>query len=319
MSQQIGQLRFQNKAQCVADISTTQTLTGTTTSQTGQEESTSFKDLLITPAGGSFSTDTDYYLHIAIPQDINYTSTFNIKLVKGQGSQSYQFLKQVTITRGGSGDFVHDVALYEDNDHKVRAMIPLQYQDGITTEKNALYVRILNGTSRDRQFYLGTGLKAYNSTDHVNMVQVAESWRMESTDNFGTFDVVFRPVETDFTGILVEMQRSTEDYAIQTTVTAQDGTTTIQYGRTLDTSKVQVTLQSMRNLVGNLGTLERIGVWGHPGTIMAVNSEFICIGPSGYYEEDVVPITSLGIVATSYKDNFTVDYVTDGSDTEGGK
>ena len=42
---------------------------------------------------------------------------------------------------------------------------------------------------------------------------------------------------------------------------------------------------------------------------MTINGEEIRIGPSGYYELlDIIPITSIGIVADSWDDNWTIDY-----------
>lgn len=123
--------------------------------------------------------------------------------------------------------------------------------------------------------------------------------------------MVFRPVEEGFTGILLEMVRTPEDYDIQRTT--PDG---IEYGRKVDATKTKVTLYSLNNLVSNMfrgGTLERIGIWSHPGLTMAINGEEIKVGPSGFYECDVVPVKSVAIVApdNDFTNNFTIDYTYD--------
>ena len=82
--------------------------------------------------------------------------------------------------------------------------------------------------------------------------------------------------------------------------------------RNVDISKVTNTkLYNLKNLVSSVhngGSLTRIGVWGHPGLTLAIDGEEIHVGASGYYEEDVLPISSLGIVANDYLDNWTLDY-----------
>ena len=42
---------------------------------------------------------------------------------------------------------------------------------------------------------------------------------------------------------------------------------------------------------------------------MAINGEEIRVGASNYYELDnILPVTSLGIVADGYDDQFSIDY-----------
>jgi hypothetical protein len=55
-------------------------------------------------------------------------------------------------------------------------------------------------------------------------------------------------------------------------------------------------------------------VWGNYGLRMAVNGEEIRIGPTGYYEMDLLPIYRLGIAPQWDSNNqnssdFTVDYL----------
>lgn len=318
MAYQVGQAQFEGHGY-VTQITPT---VGTVQISTSEESanSTGFKDVIITPSGG-FDVDTDYYLSLSIPRDINYASTFNIKLVKSQdlSSQSYQFIKQVTALQGGNATYVHPVALYcadgvTNDEDDVRAMIPRQWTSNPTsTILGDLYYNNVNGTN---YYYLGTGYASYVSTDKVNLVQLSESWRTEDSGSYATFDMVFRPVESGFTSILLEMVRSTEDYAIQRTVFDSSGNTVTEYGRIVDTDRLSVTMGTLTNIVTSISgeiPLNKIGVWGHPRLLMSVNGEEIRIGPSGYYEEDVIDVSSLGIVSfdNDYGAAWTLDYTYD--------
>lgn len=307
MSKNIGQYRYSGSG-CVTSM--TYTPEYQSVSSTGDGSGSNFQDLVIVPSS-EFSRGSDYYVRLEIPQDMNYDLQFNVKLIKKQDNtnQVYQFLKNVSIVRGGTGENVYNVALYEKSDGSVAAMIPLEYKPGITTQRDALYYDAEDANKDNYLYYLGTGgLNGYNATTKVNFLSVVASWKQENTVNYGVFEMVFRPVEDGFTGILLEMVRTPEDYDIQRTT--PDG---IEYGRKVDATKTKVTLYSMNNLVNEMfrgGTLDRIGVWSHPGLTMAVNGEEIKVGPSGFYECDVVPIKSLGIVAPNndFTNNFTVDY-----------
>lgn len=303
MAYQIGQIRFTGSG-CVSTVNSTisyqQVSMGDSTSGA---TSTSFQDVLITP-DNAFVKNRDYYLSISIPQDMNYDMNFNLKIIKKENNttQVYQYLKNITINRGGSGENVYSVALYEKSDGNVAAMIPLPYRSGELNTKDYIYYNSTNDA-----YYLGNGGTSYTRTYNFNDLSVVASWRQETGENYGVFEMIFRPVEDSFEGILLEMVRTAEDYNIQRS--SPDGTT--EYGRKVDINKVKYTLYELSNLVDQMNrdrTLSRIGVWGHSGLIMSVNGEEIRIGPSGYYELDAVPVESIGIVARDWNDNWTIDY-----------
>ena len=311
---QIGQLRYSGSG-CVSDVASSVSHQNVSiNSGTVNEEGSYFQDVVISP-NTAFVKDRDYYLSIKIPQDMNYTLTFNIKLIKSEDNINnvYQYLKNITIERGG-GDTsnIYNVVLYEKSDGSVAAMIPLEYSPGGINTKDYIYY-----DSQNDYYYLGNGGTSYTRTYNYNDLSMMASWREELGDNFGVFELVFRPVEDSFTGILLEMVRTAEDYNIQ----RSDGT----YGRIIDLTRVEYTLYSLNNLVDLMNkdrTLSRIGIWSHPGLMMAINGEEIKIGPSGYYELDAVPVESIGIVATGWKDNWTIDYQYDndaeiGTESEG--
>lgn len=311
---QIGQLRYSGSG-CVSGVASSVSYQNVSINGgTVNEEGSYFQDVVISP-NTAFVKDRDYYLSIKIPQDMNYTLTFNIKLIKSEDNINnvYQYLKNITIERGG-GDIsnIYNVVLYEKSDGSVAAMIPLKYSPGGINTKDYIYYDSQNG-----RYYLGNGGMSYTRTYNYNDLSMMASWREELGDNFGVFELVFRPVEDSFTGILLEMVRTAEDYNIQ----RPDGT----YGRIIDLTKFEYTLYSLNNLVDLMNkdrTLSRIGIWSHPGLMMAINGEEIKIGPSGYYELDAVPVESIGIVATGWKDNWTIDYQYDndaeiGTESEG--
>lgn len=301
----IGQYRFRGTGTCVTTVPSSKSYKNVSMSGSVDVNDTSFRDIRINTSSAMIR-NTDYYLYIKIPQDMNYNLTFNIKLTKQEaqgGTEEYQFLKQITIPRGGSATNVYNVALYETSDKNVRAMIPNTYVAGQRNIKDEIYYDAVS-----EKYYLGNGNTTYTETSNYNDIAMTASWIHQTGDYYGYAEIVFRPVEDMFSEITVEMVRTAEDYNIQTTDSSGD---TI-YGRFIALDDFEYTLYSLTNLVNEInpnGTLYRIGVWSHPGLLMSVNGEEIRVPNSGYYELDgILAIESLGIVATDYKDNFSIDY-----------
>lgn len=298
---QIGQIRYTGSG-CVDPVSTNPPTYQSISISGGTSESSSYKDVLISPQQ-AFIKDHDYYFSISIPQDMNYDMEFDLKLIKSEDNVNtvYQYLKKISIGRGGTGENVYTVVLYEKSDGEVAAMLPLTYQYGSQNTKDAIYYNASNG-----QYFLGNGDKTYTRTYNFNDIAMVASWKEETGVNRGTFELIFRPVEDNFTGILLQMTRTPEDMNIQ----HPDGS----FGRQVDLDNVIFTLYELTNQVNNInrdGILSRIGIWSHPGLLMAINGEEIRVGPSGYYELDnVIDIESVGIVApnNSWIDNWTLDY-----------
>lgn len=313
-SYQIGQIRY-NGSGCISELSSNIGYQDVSVGGAGAT-ATSFKDVVITPAT-EFLKNRDYYLRIQIPQDMNYDLSFNIKLIKKKDNltQVYQFLKPITILRGGTGENVYNVALYEKSNGEVAATIPQDYDPSIPSVKDMLYYNKANS-----KFYLGLSGGRYQSNyAKYNNIAMLAAWKEKTGENYGVFELVFRPVEDSFNQILIEMIRTAEDYNIQRI----DETGKIEFGRKVDINKIKdkYQLYLLENLVGRMnegGNLSRIGVWGHPGLMMSINGEEIKVGPSGYYELDALPISSLGIVARNYMDNFTIDYEYDTEIEKGG-
>ena len=314
MSNSIGQYRFQGTGSCVTAVDSSKQYVSTATVGTGEGTSTSFQDIMIV-SSAALQQNQDYYLYVKVPQDLNYDMTFNIKLTRSDttgsdASEVYQFLASVTIPKGGSGNNVYTVALYDtgqddgEGNDIVSAMIPLQYSAGSANTQGLLYYDAATG-----KYYVGNGGTSYTETIRYNDVSLGASWLHEVGSNYGYAELVFRPVESGFSRIVLEMVRTAEDYNIQGV--ADSGETI--YGRYIPLDSFEYTLYTLTNLVNDItpnGSLDRVGVWSHPGLLMAVNGEEIRVGKSGLWEIDgILPIESLGIVAVDYKDNFSIDFM----------
>ena len=306
MSVQIGQYRFRGTGSCVTEVASSKSYKPVSMTGSTGTDNTSFQDVRINTSS-PFIRDTDYYLYVKIPQDMNYNLTFNIKLTKREqqgGTEEYQFLKQITIPRGGSATNTYNVALYETSTKDIKAMIPNSYIQGAQNVKDELYWDAANNV-----YYLGNGNTTYTKISNYNDIVMTASWIHQAGDYYGYAEMVFRPVEDNFSEITLEMVRTAEDYNIQ----GDDDTGGIIYGRYIPLDNFEYTLYSLTNLVNDInpnGTLDRIGVWSHPGLLMSVNGEEIRVGKSGLWEIDgILPIESLGIVAVDYKDQFSIDFV----------
>lgn len=302
----IGQLRFRGEGTCVSTVPSSKSYKSISMTGSSNTDDTSFRDIRIT-TNSPMVRDTDYYLYVKIPQDMNYNLTFNIKLTKREaqgGTEEYQFLKNITIPRGGSATNVYTVVLYETSSGAVKAMIPKTYVAGQMNVKDDIYL-----DANTEKYYLGNGNTTYTETANYNDLSMTASWVHQAGDYYGYAEIVFRPVEDNFSEITIEMVRTAEDYNIQGTDTSGE----IIYGRYIPLDDFDYTLYTMTNLVNEInpnGTLSRIGVWSHPGLLMAVNGEEIRVPNSGYYELDnILPIESLGIVAVDYSDNWSLDFM----------
>ena len=305
-SNTIGQYRFRGTGTCVTEVASSKSYKPISMTGSTGTDNTSFRDVRINTSN-PLVRDTDYYLYVKIPQDMNYNLTFNIKLTKQEqqgGTEEYQFLKQITIPRGGDATNTYNVVLYETSEDEVRVAIPHTYQANTQNIKDDIYYDAVNG-----RYYLGNGNTTYTQTQNYNDIVMTASWIHQTGNYYGYAEMVFRPVEDNFSEITIEMVRTAEDYNIQEI----DDTGNTVYGRYIPLDSFEYTLYTLTNLVNEInpnGTLDRIGVWSHPGLLMAVNGEEIRVGKSGLWEIDgILPIESLGIVAVDYGDNFSIDFM----------
>lgn len=299
-------------------------------------------------SGEPFEAGKDYYAYLQIPQDMNYNLELTLRLTKSSSEEAsnFQYIKKISIPSGGSSQNVHQVALYDSNPLKdtdgiIKATIPedipflegSSYNDKDSLEiskdkldQNKVEVGMLyryrnfkendDGTKSTTETYYYLGMSNENDekylkrTDKVNDILLPESWKIINSNNIVTYVVAFRPVDSGFTKLLLKMTRIVEDYNIERV--NEEGKT--EYGRKLDIKKMAgCKLYKVYDLINNenaipFNSLTKIGVWGHPELMMIINGEEIKIGPSGYYELDAIPITSLGVVALDNSDMFSIDY-----------
>lgn len=345
---QVGQYRFSGN--CIENLNNTYMLKTwpTSFSLNSEEDDDSssskmiFTDFAISPKGDTvttFDADTDYYISIPIPIDFNTSYDFTIKLLKAAGNEqddtrgSYQFICNFSVAQTGNANNLYEIVLYNknlnasaanysdeevvtqiltsDDIYNVRQHLPKNPQDG------HLYYA---GEKDWRDYYIyKKSTNEFIPASKMVKASLYASWRTnQSADLYSYIDLVFRPVEPGFRDLVFEMDRGAQDYGLinGTTVNADGSTSVVNYGRKVDISRIQDKWKICRvnNLVPKItdgSPLERIGVWGHPGQIMAINGEQIKIGPSGYYELEGLDVSSFGIVAENdqYKrDGFTLDY-----------
>ena len=288
------------------------------------------------------------YLQIPQDMNYNLELTLRLIKGSSEEASNFQYIKKINIPSGGSNQDVHQVALYDDNPLKdvsgiIKATIPndIPFKEGKNyDDKDNDSLEISNNkldsskvevgmlyryrkfkenddgskSTTETYYYLGMNNendeKYLKRTDKVNDILLPESWKITKSSNVVTYVVAFRPVESGFTKLLLKMTRIVEDYNIERV--NEKGKT--EYGRKLDIKNMTgCKLYKVHDLVNNkkaipFKSLTKIGVWGHPELMMIINGEEIKIGPSGYYELDAIPIKSLGVVALSNKDTFSIDY-----------
>lgn len=300
---QMGQYRFQGSG-CLVDLSDQVEPCEWKTTTTGGK----FTDFALQLDGG-FKKGQDYYLQVDMPGDINYDIKFNLKLVKDMQdafhTSVFQWIDAAEIPKDEEAADAELVVMFEapfDNNKTIKAAIPIEYIEGRAVEAYTLY-------TKDGEYYYGvtmegsnTLVKVENYSDMLMIPTWLDSLDIEKEPS-AIFDTTFRPVE-DFTHAVLEIERTGDDWNIMN----DDG----EYGRTIDPSKVSFKCYKINDLVDKMSSgmpLSHIGVWGKPGLLMTVNGEPIRIGPRGFYEQDSIPITSIGVIAQNYAtDMFTIDY-----------
>lgn len=288
------------------------------------------------------------YLQIPQDMNYNLEITLRLIKDSKEEASNFQYIKKINIPMGGKSQNTHLVALYDDNPDKntngnIKIVFPedIPFLKGNSYDKgedsleiskdkldqNKVEAGMLYGYKELKEnddgskstvatyYYLGmnneNNEKYLKRTNKVNDIIMPESWKESDGDAISTYVVAFRPVESGFTKLLLKMTRIVEDYNIERI--NDDGN--IEYGRKLDKSKMTgCKLYQVYDLISNGNIpckgkpLTKIGVWSHPELMMIINGEEIKVGPSGYYELDAISITSLGVVALSNKDMFSIDY-----------
>lgn len=171
------------------------------------------------------------------------------------------------------------------------------------------------------------------------------SWTVSETTNMSYYKLIFTPTK-QFFYVVLQLERIAEDKDIITDkIVAGDGSVSntressgdsnhpgqgqTVYGRyinldqktgnmkedgvTPETVKDTFKIYDLTDLnAGILKTdgaaIKRLGIWGHPELMMAINGEEIQIGQSGYYELNDFNVQSFAVAANGIKDSFVLDY-----------
>lgn len=170
--------------------------------------------------------------------------------------------------------------------------------------------------------------------EYKNEVQLIPSWIIDVNEkekyHYDSF-VSTNYYESVFDSLLLEIFRDENDKDLVTTIqsdwidnTNENEEPTLQeydyiLGRWLNVDKpkdetnklghLDIKLYKINKILpGQNETIKKIGVWGRPGLVMAINGQRIEIGPSGVFEFEGLDITSFGVFAEGIEDKFVVDY-----------
>lgn len=327
----MGQLRYSNTLTYMTPCNFNYTPINVLVSSDNTEDV--YQDIILQKDNFNFDINTSYLLKITIPKDLNYNNTYRIKLVASSDNTistldpdnvTYQMLKYINVPKetgysSSSRVVIYPVTVYDetieiDGEQKfVPAGSPGINTTGDYITKVAIAVD--KNTAELGDVYYNNG-KYYITTEtedeeilNKNDAILSHSWTSGHSSSGVDFNFIFTPRDPDSTynQIWIEMFRESYDQDIYS-----DGT----YGRKidLDSNIFQAEVYELQNLIGwdqginDIDTLNHIGVYSHPNTIMAINGEEIRVGQSGYYELNNFEITSFGIAAEDDKDKFIIDY-----------
>lgn len=261
----------------------------------------------------TFDILKDYYYEITIQPQSEVTS-FNLLLNdKNQNTQGYQFLGTKLLPSSVLNNNSISVILFYANNIPVVKQIK-RISAGEFEGSTSL--------SDEYAYYIENVGKYYSSEKKEITPEVIETLPIKTSiqnpsgdsSNSIVFSGIFRPLAKGFNTIQLQIARETKDLYTESKIIVNGETKTVK-GRVL---KANIVIYELKNLLTdseflgekNISSLSRIGVWGNPGLKMGINGEEIEIGPSGLYEQDALPITSLSFgipLATSNKD-FIIDY-----------
>ena len=306
-----------------------------------QGESIVFRDVEI-PLGKkdhTISYGTTYYLHLELPQHMQYTTTVKIKIcgnnltsagnINEASLINFQTIRELIIPPAppiANEEAIETIILYEDpwgtqspKNTIYQADIVYEWFDNtiITWKPNSVY----KNTSGK---YFKTGENNSEEPKEIinySLGKIEKRWLTADTSaSIASFDIVFSPTYNFTEGypfIFLEIDRN-GGYQTQIQYIGQDGES--YYGTYMDLANITGELYEVSNLLiggtnvvtapikSATGTLNHIAVWSHPELLLAINGEEIKVGQTNFYELDDFTITSLGVIAKDSSDRFTIDY-----------
>ena len=241
-----------------------------------------------------FKKDTTYYYRIEIERDSSILD-LDLKLVNSKElAGRKQQVKRHTVAPllGTNASQTLVVIIFEEEDGPFASVV--EQVDSLKETGFCLFNNILY---RD-------GKKV---TSKYTILSVKNPVSQD-TDDIVAIEGIFSPLDHGFDGLYLKINRTEEDFHI-----FKEGSysgRTIILGENVDIYSLQNILTSEKYLNGEASVLNKIGVWGTPGLIFSINGEEIKINNNGYYELDVLPVSSLGFAITESSSHldFTVDY-----------
>lgn len=313
----MGQIRYNNSSNYMSNCNFTYNPVSVLVSS--ENESDVYQDIILKSNNSDFSFDpnTAYLLKIKIPKDLNYNSTYRIKLISTTDSSNtilnpdtvtYQMIKYINVPKETNSSTSSQVIIYPvdrngelwvQGDYIVKSAIVIT---DLNTEIHPGDVYFENG----KYYIAGNSESEKQEISNKSEIILNHNWITGHSSSNVEFNFILTPRSSDetYNQIWIEMFRESYDQDIYS-----DGF----YGRKIDLESglFEVEVYELSNLIDDISgvdTLTHIGVYSHPNTIMAINGEEIRVGQSGYYELNNFEITSFGIAANDNKDRFIVDY-----------
>lgn len=262
-----------------------------------------------------YKKDQDYYFNLDVKQWKTEEVVVDILLENADTSldNEYQFLKRVVIPREQKNS---------ENENQLAERTAIMYQEKKEPLGKIEYTWV---KQYDPEIPLIEGdvyFKEGNYCIYVNgsfNPMTADSYRIK-TKVFSSFDEdelsdsiykiegIFSPLKDNtFNRLRFKVHQTVEDYIengeIGKQLTFGENKLICPLNQLLPPSDLEAGLE-----------IRKIGVWGNQGLRLAINGEEIRIGPSGYYEMDIIPIYRLGVAAgpgtgAADKNDFTIDYL----------
>lgn len=311
-----------------------------------QGESIVFRDVEIPLGDHKISYGTTYYLHLELPQHMQYTTTVKIKICGNNSTLSeesineaslinFQTIRELIIPPAppiADEEAIETIILYEDpwlKENQTQEELSPKgtiYQADIVYDwpENEILLKPNNAYEKESKYYktkINNGSLSSKEIINYSLGKIEKRWLTAGTSaSIASFDIVFSPTYnfTDgYSFIFLEIDRS-GGYQTQIQYIGQDGES--YYGTYMDLANITGELYEVSNLLlggtnvitapikSATGTLNHIAVWSHPELLLAINGEEIKVGQTNFYELDDFTITSLGVVAKDSSDRFTIDY-----------
>ena len=331
----IGQVSF--RGGCIQKCST-----AVKTKNISMEEFFQFTDTFVCLSDDSyFELQTDYYYDFLIEPFKNTNTEIELHLVNYSNLEDseYQFIKSFILPRKNEKNDSNNytVILFYDNNLK-KDRVEIVVNDSLTIDSNNNPIKKDNVNLEDNKVYElktnnseMTNFWIYSEKDesftailnyNLALIQkVVEDTGDVEESSFFRVRGIFSPLTNNFNAIRIKINRSTEDYF------SSSQEENISYGRVISLGE-NSNIYQLTNLIGakdyisDITVIDRVGIWGNYGMLFAINGEELRIGPTGYYELDILPITRIGVAAylqedganndlsslVNLSDDFTIDY-----------